>query len=496
MATRLNRDTFGARSGDRSARDYPEKVLQFGTGGFLRAFSAYFVQRANERGQFRGRILMVASTGTDRTQRLAEQDGLYTLAIRGREAGEIVDRYEIISSVSRALSSNDQWDEVLAAARNPHLELVISNTTEVGIVLDPEEDLGRSPPTSFPGKLTALLHERFATFGPDPSKGLIVLPCELVESNGELLRDIVLELARRHALGDSFIEWVSDASVFCNTLVDRIVPGRPRDADAFLPRLGYYDELLTVAEPYRLWAIEGDAAFAERFPLSGADAGIVVAPDIEPYRERKVRILNGTHTAIVPAAILTGFETVLDAMEDPSFRPFVEQIAFREIVPSLDSDAASAARFASEVLERFSNPFIRHELLDITFQQTRKMRVRIVPTLAAYFRRFGHAPPAITLGFACFILYQHPEYRPAHRVAPTDDALPLWEDAWRDRSIDRESDVRAMVSQVLADESVWGYRLDRIDGLTDLVASNLVTLRKEGVRAAMTAHIARLSSQG
>ncbi len=467
----------------------PERVLQFGTGAFLRGFAGFFVEQANRTGAINGRVVMVGSTGSGRVQRLNEQDGLYTLCVRGREDGRIVDQTQLIAAVSRALASSDQWDEVLACARNPALSLVISNTTEGGITLDEDDRIDLDPPRSFPGKLTAVLHERARAFDYDPAQGLIILPCELVEDNGDKLRGIVQSLAERWDLGADFLRWLDEANAFCNTLVDRIVPGTPEDeeAEALFDRLGYRDDLLTVAEPYRLWAIEGDADLAARLPLAGADPGIVVTDDLRPYRERKVRILNGGHTSTVPAALLCGMQTVCEAVEDPRVGPFIRRVVLEEIVPSLDLDPAMARSFAHAVLDRFANPFIRHELLGITFQQTMKMRVRAVPSLLGYAEKTNEAPPCLTFGFACFLLYQHPEVGPPADARPADDAAAGWRDRWAGVDRTEAASVCRFVVSVCADEALWGARLDVLPGFVEAVAGHLVRAVRDGVPAALDA---------
>ncbi|HUF10917.1 MAG TPA: tagaturonate reductase, partial [Rhodothermales bacterium] len=358
---------------------------------------------------------------------------------------------------------------------------------EVGIVLDEEDRIDLNPPRSFPGKLTAALFERARAFDFEPLRGLVVLPCELVERNGDTLRDIVLDLASRWGLGRDFTSWVAEANTFCNTLVDRIVPGTPGGADALQleSRLGYHDALLTVAEPYRLWAIEGDDAFARRFPLTGVDPGLVVTDNIEPFRDRKVRILNGTHTAMVPAAILAGLKTVSEAIQDPEFNRFIENVAIREIVPTLTSDPAAALRFGRDVLERFANPFIRHNLIDITFQQTSKLRVRVLPTLTAYTARFGSLPKSIVLGLAAFILYHHQSRGRDAIQVPKDDAAEMWERLWEGRSASDAEDVRAVVEAFAGAEAIWGLRLDSISGLVEALVADILAVQTLGIRAAV-----------
>lgn len=464
--------------------DLPERVLQFGTGAFLRGFTDYLIDEANRKGLFAGRVVMVGSTGSGRAARLNDQEGLYTVCVQGLQEGVRVDRCRVVASVSRALAASDAWDAVLACARTPALRYVVSNTTEVGITLDPEDRPDLDPPRSFPGKLTAVLYERARAFDYDPAQGLIVLPCELIEHNGDVLRRIVLDLADRWALGERFAAWVRTANRFCNTLVDRIVPGTPsaEERTALEERLGYRDDLLIQAEPYRLWAIEGDDALRRALPFAEADPGIIVAEEITPYRERKVRILNGTHTIMVPLAYLCGRETVREAVEDPRTGTFLRHVMLREIVPSLSTDPAAAAAFAGAVLDRFANPFIRHALLSITFQQTMKMRVRVVPSLLGYVAKRGCLPAGIPLGFAAFLWFLVGVPRaPAARL-PADDGA---ERVRRHRA--EAADLRAFARRVCADDTLWGTDLGALPGFADAVAGHLDHIAADGVPSALEA---------
>lgn len=481
-----------ARTGHR----LPERVLQFGTGAFLRGFVEPFVEDANRAGVLNGRVVMVGSTGSGRAARLNEQDGLYTLYERGREDGRTVDEAWIIGAVSRAVASVGHWSDVLACARAPELVLVVSNTTEVGITLDEGDRLDLDPPRSFPGKLAAVLYERARAFDFDPARGLVVLPCELIEANGDTLREIVRTLAERWALDPNFLAWLDEAVIFCNTLVDRIVPGMPEDgeAEALFERLGYRDDLLTVAEPYRLWAIEGDDDLKARLPLAEGDPGLVVAEDITPYRERKVRILNGGHTSTAPAALLCGMKTVGEAVGDPLVGRFIRRVVLDEIVPSLDIDPEMARSFAHDVLERFANPFIRHDLLGITFQQTAKMRVRVAPSIRGYAEKRSAAPPSLAFGFACFLLFQHPDVGPPAEARPADDAADDWRDRWADVDRNDPEALRGFVASVCADEARWGSRLSALPGFVGAVAEHLVRATRDGVPAALEAHLNDVAS--
>ena len=488
--------------------DLPEKAVQFGTGAFLRGFVEYFIDEANRKGLFGGRIVAIGSTGSGRDSVLNDQDGLYTLSIQGLDHGVARQEHRIISSLAGALSANIEWDAVLELARSPRLELVFSNTTEVGIALDDEEDLKGVPPRSFPGKLTRFLYERAATFDFDRARGLVVVPCELIERNGDRLKEIVLELAERGGLGPAFRAWVDEAVVFCNTLVDRIVPGVP-DAGrrAEIERsLGYRDALLTTCEVYRLFAIQVPGApvgalapegARDRLRWTGADPGIILTDDVTPYRERKVRLLNGTHTIMVPAALLSGCETVLDAVGHELVGRFIRRAMFEEIVPSLDAKGYDPEAFARETLDRFSNPYVRHALIDITMYGTMKMKVRVVPSILAYAAKFGRAPASLAFGFAAFLLFMRGETQAKRRAAglevPKDDHADHFRALWHDRTAAGDAGIERMVRTVCADQSLWGADLTAVPGFAEAVAEHLVLARRAGVPAALEAHLSAVA---
>lgn len=462
--------------------ELPEKAVQFGTGALLRGFVEYFIDEANQRELFGGRVVAVGSTGSGRDRTLSEQDGLYTLAIRGIENGRTHTEYRQISALSRALSAATQWQQVLECAHNPALELIFSNTTETGIRIDDADLPGPAVPKSFPAKLTRFLYERATHFGYARERGVVVLPCELIEANGATLKSLVLELAARWSLGADFTSWIEQAVPFCNTLVDRIVPGAPDGAERerMWRELGYRDELLTVCEPYRLFAIEADAAAAQRLPFTAADPHIIVADDITPYRARKLRLLNGTHTIMVPAALLAGCETVAQAVSDEQLGAFVQRVLFGELVRS--TDVPEAASFARQVLDRFSNPYIRHALLDITLHQTMKMRVRIVPAIIDYAARTGEPPALISLGFAAYLLY----IVGGRAGARADDGAEAVRSIWRTA----DPETSGHVARVCAAAEVWGTDLTKVPGFASRVAANIEQIERAGMRAVLEQQLA------
>ena len=458
----------------------PEKVLQFGTGGFLRGFADYFIDEANRQGVFEGRVVMVGSTGSERTRLLNEQGGLYTLRIQGIDAGEVIEQYHIVGSISRVLAASESWHEVLEVARSPELEVIISNTTEVGIVYNPGDFPGLDAPASFPAKLTAVLYERARTFDYDTSKGVVVLPCELIDKNGATLRDIVFRTAVAWNLDAAFLGWLESAVSICNTLVDRIVPGAPAPVEVaeIEARLRYEDAMLTTAEVYNLWAIESPQTGRHRLDFSRSNPGIILTDDVHPYKERKVRILNGGHTASVPLAFLCGEETVLSMMRNPETAAFVTGVIEKEIVPSLDVEGGAA--FAKQVFERFSNPFLRHRLIDITLQSTSKWRLRLLPSLVKYVERMNKAPVYMCLGFAAYLVFMrvteerdrvfYGEYK--GKVYPIrDDQAGYFKIVWEGVDPKNKTYIDSLVSSVCAKTEFWGMNLNKLNGFVDTVSS-------------------------
>jgi tagaturonate reductase len=401
--------------------------------------------------------------------------------------------------VSRALSARDQWSEVLVCARNPVLELVFSNTTEVGIRLDEGDSPELNPPRSFPGKLTRFLMERARSFDYDPAKGVVVIPCELIEENGDRLRTIVLTLAERWGVEEAFSRWLTDAVPFCNTLVDRIVPGTPDDENGARLRaaLGYRDDLLTVCEGYRLFAIEADDALRGRLGFADADPGIIVTDDVTPYRERKVRLLNGAHTVTVPTALLCGCESVRGALEDERVGPFMRRVILDELVPSVD--APDAERFARQVLDRFANPFIHHALFDITLQATMKMRVRVVPSVLRYAERHGRVPSGMALGFAGHLLFMRGDLQERRRAAgfevPADEQGERIRSLWSEIGPWSEAELAGLVREACSDESLWGTDLTLIPGFEDAVADHLLRAVEDGMAAAVDGYLEAASEE-
>ena len=468
----------------------PERAVQFGTGALLRGLVDALLDDANRKDMFGGRVVMIGSTGSGRDRAINEQGGLFTLVVQGLVDGAARRDFQVVSSVSRALAASTEWPDVLRCAENPELELIFSNTTEIGIVLD-ESDAHAPPanaaPSSFPAKLTAFLLHRARWCGYDAARAPIVVPTELIEDNGTKLRDIVRTLAARWEAEPAFLGWL-DAVRFCNTLVDRIVPGAPGAEYAAELRelLPYDDGMMTIAEPYRLFAIEGDATLRERLRFPDADDGVIVAESITPYRLRKVRLLNGAHTSFVSLAILAGCRTVREAVEHPALGTFLRAVLLDEIVPSLD--VPGAEKFAREVLGRFANPYLQHQLWDITLQGTTKFRVRVVPSILDHVRSTGNVPRALALGFAGFLAFQqgtlHEARRRAGETVPADSAGDVIRVRWRDVG-DSPTELAAFVRSVCSDAELWGADLAAVPGFVDVVTEDLSMIREHGAVVAI-----------
>ena len=360
-----------------------ETILQFGTGRFLRAFADSFVSQANQEGQDIGSIVIVQSTGDDTAKLINTQRGQYHVIVRGLENNQVVDRVETVNSVSRALSTSSQWDDIFDLIRSPDLQFILSNTTEAGYKLDAEDSCMSHPPKSFPGKLLLLLKERFEVDLP----GLTIIPCELIEGNAGLLRSELLQMCDSWGLESDLKQWIGKECVWLNTLVDRIVTGPPKDH----PLLAK-DALAIVAEPFAFWALEENPKAASFIH----HPAITRTPDVKPYFLRKVRILNAAHTALLIKAKKRGFVIVRDAVNDPELGAWLEKLLFEEIVPTLKDRVDQGELFARQTLERFRNPFLEHKFADIALHHESKMKIRLLPTRDEFQAQFGKAPPLLT----------------------------------------------------------------------------------------------------
>ncbi|GAA4746632.1 tagaturonate reductase [Flavisolibacter ginsenosidimutans] len=473
--------------------DLPERVLQFGTGVLLRGLPDYFIDKANRQGIFNGRVVVVKSTSHGDTSAFDKQDGLYTLCVRGLQNGEKIEENIINSSISRVLTATEQWNEILDCAHNSQMQIIISNTTEVGIQLV-HEDIRQTPPKSFPGKLLAFLYERFKAFGGSEKSGMVIVPTELIPENGTKLQAIILELAHLNSLEDSFIEWLEGSNHFCNSLVDRIVPGKPDAATLkeLEDELGYTDGNLSMSEVYRLWAIEGGEEVKSILSFAQADDGVVIEPDIDIFRELKLRMLNGTHTLSCGLAYLAGFETVKQAMDDETMSGFIADVMQNEIASNIpyDVDLSTAQDFGNKVLDRFRNPHIRHQWISITMNYSSKLKMRCVPVLLQHYKKTSAAPEAIALGFAAYLLFMKgvtvrdgKYYGDLNGTSYfiQDDTAEIFYKRWAKLS------PADLVKETLRDAAYWGADLHSLPGFAKAVTDKLNLLLNSGAKAAVIA---------
>ncbi|SDJ77663.1 tagaturonate reductase [Sediminibacillus albus] len=469
----------------------PEKVLQIGEGNFLRGFVDWMVHQMNKQGIFNGSIVAVQPTPHGRVlPKLVEQDCLYTTVLRGRQDGRVVDKAEIIPSISRGINPYEEWEKVLQTAASSDLEIIISNTTEAGITYMEEPFPEKDSPLSFPGKLAAILYHRYQAFSGKSEAGLFILPCELIEGNGGKLKALVKQIARDWQLGSDFIEWVETANYFYDTLVDRIVTGYPNGAgDAFMARLGYHDRLMTIGEPYHLFVIDGNKAIREKFPLD--QAGINVKwGDIERYRQLKVRLLNGPHTLMSSVAFLAGADTVLDVMEDNALRGFIDK-GFEEILLTVPMDNRVKQEFAEAVKERFLNPYNKHYLLDIAMNSIYKYKTRLLPALHTYTGKSEKLPEAIVLSLAALLVFYRPirhgekgiiGMRNGEEYAARESEITVKKisECWEKYSTG-EIGIPELVFSFLGSRSIWEADLNEIEQLTQTVSTYVEQILLNGM---------------
>lgn len=466
----------------------PEKVLQFGTGVLLRGLPDYFIDKANRQGIFNGRIVVVKSTSQGDTTAFKKQDGLYTVCVRGIENGEKAEENIINSSISRVLSANEEWEQVLECAHNRHMQIIVSNTTEVGIKLV-NDDVRHHPPKSFPGKLLSFLYERFKAFGGSAHSGMVIIPTELIPDNGKKLESIVLELAHLNSLEDEFIEWLENHNCFCNSLVDRIVPGKPEaeTLNRIEEELGYTDSLLTMSEVYGLWAIEGDEAVKGILSFAQVDADVIIEPNIDIYRELKLRLLNGTHTLSCSVAFLAGCKTVKQAMDDETISSYIADLMQYEIAPAIpyDVDLKAAQDFGYKVLDRFRNPHIKHQWLSITMNYSSKMKMRCVPVLIKHYKSKESVPELFSLGFAAYLLFMkgivkksdgfYGDYNGESYLIQDDQAETFYK-RWAGLT------TASLVQDVLSDSAFWGVDLSTLPGFKQSVIEKLNSIMNTGMK--------------
>ena len=469
-----------------------ETILQFGEGNFIRAFADWMIHQIRKQGLYDGRVVICQPIASGLCETLNEQCGKYTVMIRDTKNGRSYEKSEVIDCVSRCIDPYQNHQALLEVARSPYLQAVISNTTERGILYEPNVHPEDNPPASFPGKLAVVLYERFKTYEGAMDKGLLILPLELIDKNGQKLRELILRYAEEWSLEPEFAVWVNQACHFANTLVDRIVTGYPRtEAKAFEKQLGYSDKLLDVCEEYNLLAIEGPQEWSRTLPLHLATGATVVwAPNIEEYRSRKLYLLNGAHNAVGLAAYLAGHRHVIEWMNDQDFRAFTKQVMQNEIVPNFEQPKL-AKEFALQVFHRFENPSIQHRIEQIAIHGCDKFRLRCLPSILKFQTRTGSVPPRLSFSFAAFIAFYNCHLKDGAYRGECEDGqeyilqdapeiLEFFENAWK------TGDVPSVVKKVLGKRDFWnGEDLTEVPGLCQAVSSALMQIQQQGVRIAM-----------
>ena len=472
------------------APERPIRVIQFGEGNFLRAFVDYMIDFANEKTDFNGSVMLIKPIPMGTLfPAFKEQDYRYTVMLRGLVDGKPVEQSRVVTSVAGALDAYSEYETYAGLARLDTLRFVVSNTTEAGIVLDKEDQFELCPPKSYPGKLTKFLYERAEAFDYAPDKGLIIPPVELIDDNGIQLHRCVRELASIWKLGPRFEQWLEEACVFTSTLVDRIVTGYPRGEDkAIWEKLGYEDHLLDTAEPFGLWVIESPKDISHELPLPQCGMPVIFTDNQKPYKQRKVRILNGAHTSFVPMAFQYGMNTVVESMNDPVIRHFMEKTIYDEVIPTLSLPREDLLNFAEAVTGRFANPFIQHMLLSICLNCVSKWRARCLPSLTGYYEANQCLPEHLTFSMAAMIsLYSAGKLGSdgkLHCCRGNEEYL-LQDDAAVLQFFDKnhDTDIQTLVPMFLGNLEFFGQDLNQIPGFQKAVVDALEEIRTNGMKA-------------
>lgn len=475
----LNRTNF--KTGER-----PIKIIQFGEGNFLRAFVDWIIQNLNDSGVINSDVVVVQPMQMGRVKELEEQDGLYTVCLEGIDKGEKVQNKRVIDVLRDFINPFEQYDKYLSYAKSEDLEIIVSNTTEAGIALDPSDTDFTVCPRSFPGKLLALLKARYEHFNGDMSKGLAIIPCELIDHNGDELKRVLKELAEINKMDGGFISWLTEANHFTSTLVDRIVPGYPRDtAQAICEETGYNDNNIVKGEIFHLWVLQKEPFVQKKFPADKSGLNVIFADDITPYKQRKVKILNGSHTSMVPVAYLCGIDTVREAVTDEDVGHFVHGLVNNEIKPTIDLPKEEMDAFAGSVIERFMNPFIRHELMSIALNSTTKFKTRLLPTYNDYREKFGKSPKHILFSLASLIVFYRGK-RGEEQIDLNDsnEYLDFWKEVWT------LSDFTEIAKKVLSQSDIWEQDLSADDDNANVVGEYIESIVMDGERNALRKFLA------
>ncbi len=467
---------------------HPVKIMQFGEGNFLRAFIDWIVDSMNKKANFNAGVVVVQPMPFGRVKELSEADGLYTLYLQGINNGQTVKTHQVIDCLEDFINPFTEYQKYLDYAKSEDLEYIISNTTEAGIAFDPNDTDFTKTPNSFPGKLLAFLKVRYDYFKGDSSKGLEIIPCELIDHNGDTLKDTLVELANHNHMDAKFIEWVKNANRYYNTLVDRIVPGYPRNEDKELwNQLGYIDQNMVVGEIFHLWVIDGKTIkdLEKKLPTQKAGLNVLFVDSIKPYKERKVKILNGSHTCLVPVSYLSGIDTVRETIEDKQLNRFVLDFIFNEVVPTINIPRDQMDSYANSVLERYGNPFVRHELMSIALNSVTKYKTRILPTVLQNLEDLKHFPNHALFSLAALIVFYRGK-RGEEDIKLADDAwaLDIFKNLWKDFDGSRAT-CKLIASHILGLKKHWEVDLTKYDGVLDYVTDCLYEITSTSMREAL-----------
>ena len=467
-------------------KSLPLKVMQFGGGNFLRAFVDWMVKVLNQETDFNGGVVIIKPTERGDYQTLKSQDGLFTVVLDGIKNGELVAEKTLVDCVQDVVNPYSEWDTYLELAKNPDIRFVVSNTTEAGIKFNSSDAFEGNPPKEFPAKLTIWLYRRFQHFGDDVTKGCIFLPCELIEDNGATLKSIIVEYAEHWNLDRDFLNWIYTANYFCSTLVDRIVSGYPSDrADEIQDQLDYEDELFVAGEYYHSWVIKGPDIVQKEIPFADTNLNIEFVEDLVSYREMKVRILNGAHTAMVPVGYLGGLRLVNEVMDDAVVSEFIESLLTNETIRTLNFPDAVLHKFVQDVLDRFRNPLLKHQLLSISLNSTSKFVTRLLPTLTDYYVANGSLPKRIVFGLSALIRFYKGEFE-GNKIELKDDPkiLNFFTSNWGKYEVNKLN-INILVGIILSNTAIWGKDLTRFEGLVEMVAQNIISIENNGVLATL-----------
>ncbi|MCF4101062.1 tagaturonate reductase [Gillisia sp. M10.2A] len=467
----LNRENLGI------TERLPIKVVQYGEGNFLRAFVDYIIDKLNKEAGFNAGVAVIQPLPDGLVNMLNHQDGLYNLFMKGIKKGKEIQENVTISCIQKGIDPYKHYQEYLDLAKEEELQFLISNTTEAGIAFDKSDTLKGFPHKSFPAKVTALLYERFKYFNAASDKGLTIIPCELINNNADTLKEIILKYAELWSLEPEFKTWLNESSSFHNTLVDRIVPGYPKDdIESYQSQLELEDKLIVSAEVFLLWVIEGGEKLKAQIPFDKIDENILIVKDMQPYRTRKVRILNGAHTAMVPFSILFGNETVKETVDNSFTGDFIRKAVFEEINPTLSLPSGELETFADEVFDRFRNPFIKHQLASIALNSISKFKVRVLPSLLGFQERYNRLPSRLTFAFACLIRFYDGKWQGnSLPVNDSDEVVSVMKKFWELNSYNE------LTEQVLAKEDFWDRNLNKVPELKDKIVKALELIDTKGI---------------